>query len=178
MAISCCWPARKSSRPTRNAAKKTVVLAIDRSGSMSGQKIEQAKGAAKFVIEQFARRRLVQPRRLRRPGGKLAAGTAKVQRRQLAKPPWALSKAFTPAAARTSTARSPRRSGNCTMPVGRAIVIFLTDGIPTVGETNEAKIVANAKSNNTRARTDFRFRRRLRRKQPAAWTSWPARILG
>jgi len=27
-------------------------------------------------------------------------------------------------------------------------VIFLTDGIPTVGETNEAKIVANAKSNN------------------------------
>ena len=27
-------------------------------------------------------------------------------------------------------------------------VIFLTDGIPTVGETNEAKIVANARSNN------------------------------
>jgi Ca-activated chloride channel family protein len=27
-------------------------------------------------------------------------------------------------------------------------VIFLTDGIPTVGETNEMKIIANAKSNN------------------------------
>src|SRR5262249_14099933 len=27
-------------------------------------------------------------------------------------------------------------------------VIFLTDGIPTVGETNEAKIVANARANN------------------------------
>jgi hypothetical protein len=30
--------------------KKTVILALDRSGSMSGKKIEQAKGAAKFVI--------------------------------------------------------------------------------------------------------------------------------
>ena len=30
--------------------KKTVVFVVDRSGSMSGEKIEQAKGAAKFVL--------------------------------------------------------------------------------------------------------------------------------
>ena len=29
---------------------KTVVFVVDRSGSMSGEKIEQAKGAAKFVL--------------------------------------------------------------------------------------------------------------------------------
>src|SRR4051794_17040159 len=35
------------SKPTR----KTVVFVVDRSGSMSGEKIEQAKGAAKFVLD-------------------------------------------------------------------------------------------------------------------------------
>ena len=34
---------------------KTVVFVVDRSGSMSGKKIEQAKGALQFRAEQFAR---------------------------------------------------------------------------------------------------------------------------
>ena len=38
-------PERGGDRP-----KKTVVFVVDRSGSMSGEKIEQAKGALKFVL--------------------------------------------------------------------------------------------------------------------------------
>ncbi|HEV3418006.1 MAG TPA: VIT domain-containing protein, partial [Pirellulales bacterium] len=41
-------PAIKSASDER--PKKTVVFVVDRSGSMSGEKIEQAKGALKFVL--------------------------------------------------------------------------------------------------------------------------------
>src|SRR6185295_12496818 len=36
--------------PTADRPAKTVVFVVDRSGSMSGKKIEQAKGALKFVL--------------------------------------------------------------------------------------------------------------------------------
>ena len=53
-----------------------------------------------------------------------------------------------PAAARTSTARSTAALSQLHDSSRPTFVIFLTDGLPTIGETNEAKIVANARSNN------------------------------
>ncbi len=56
-ATSCSWPARRS-RPakTDTPTAKTVLFVLDRSGSMSGKKIEQARESLKFVLEQPARR--------------------------------------------------------------------------------------------------------------------------
>ena len=41
---------RRSSRPTEKRPEKTVLLVIDRSGSMSGKKIEQVRAALKYVL--------------------------------------------------------------------------------------------------------------------------------
>ena len=53
-----------------------------------------------------------------------------------------------PAAARTSTARCDAALGQLAGPQPARYIVFLTDGIPTAGETNEMKIVANAKEEN------------------------------
>ena len=53
-----------------------------------------------------------------------------------------------PAAARTSTARCAPRLSQLQDSKRPNYVIFLTDGLPTAGETNEMKIVANAKEVN------------------------------
>ena len=52
---SCCWPARKiktDEQPT--GRRRRVIFVVDRSGSMSGKKIEQAKEAVKFVLNNLA----------------------------------------------------------------------------------------------------------------------------
>ena len=58
-----------------------------------------------------------------------------------------LLKAFTPGAARTLLALA-KSLAQLQDPARPNFVIFLTDGIPTVGETNEAKLVAAAKAEN------------------------------
>jgi Ca-activated chloride channel family protein len=129
-------------------AKKTVVLAIDRSGSMSGQKIEQAKSAAKFVIEHLREGDLFnlvtyddqiqtwQPelQKFNDDNRKAALGFVEGI---YAGGSTNISGALSTALGQLHDANQP------------SYVIFLTDGIPTAGETNEAKIVAGAKANNT-----------------------------
>ena len=129
-------------------AKKTVVLAIDRSGSMSGQKIEQAKGAAKFVIEHLHEGDLFN----------LVAYDDQVQTWQpeLQKFNDENRKAALGFVEGIYAGGSTNISGALSTSLGQlhdanqpSYVIFLTDGIPTAGETNEAKIVAGAKASNT-----------------------------
>ena len=47
---SYCWSAPEIKRSQDKPQPKTVVFVVDRSGSMSGKKIEQAKGALRFVL--------------------------------------------------------------------------------------------------------------------------------
>jgi Ca-activated chloride channel family protein len=127
--------------------KKTVVFVVDRSGSMSGEKIEQAKGAAKFVLNNLREGDLfniiafdseveswkpelqkyndeTRKAALGFIEGIYAGGSTNIN--------GALEAAFGPL----------HDSGRPT------IVLFLTDGLPTVGEQNEAKIIENAKKYN------------------------------
>ena len=53
-----------------------------------------------------------------------------------------------PAEARTSTRPCGYRSAQLTDAGRPSYVVFLTDGLPTVGETNEMRIVANSKEFN------------------------------
>ena len=66
---------RRAGRPRRS------MFVIDRSGSMSGKKIEQVKGGPEVRAQQPPPRRSVQHRGLRRPGGELPARVAAIQRR-------------------------------------------------------------------------------------------------
>ena len=127
--------------------KKTVISAIDRSGSMSGQKIEQAKNAAKFVLNNLREGDLFN----------IIAFDSEVEswKPELQKYNDETRKAALGFVEGIYAGGSTNINGALTKPLGQLndssrpnFVIFLTDGIPTVGETNEAKIIANAKSNN------------------------------
>ena len=124
-----------------------MILAIDRSGSMSGQKIEQAKNAAKFVINNLREGDLLN----------IIAYDSEVEswKPELQKFSDETRKAALGFVEGIYAGGSTNINGALTKALGQLndssrpnFVIFLTDGIPTVGETNEAKIIANAKSNN------------------------------
>jgi len=131
---------------------KTVLFVVDRSGSMSGEKLKQAKGTLRFVLD-----------RLRpRDTFNMIAYDSDVEsfRDELQKADDA-----TRAAARGFIAGlQARGSTNIDAALKTALsqlhdasrvsyVIFLTDGLPTFGEQEEAVIVDHARrANQVRAR--------------------------
>lgn len=130
------------------APEKTVVLVVDRSGSMQGKKIEQAREALKFVLRQL------------RPGDRFNilsyASEVEAFRPELQK----VDDSSRAAALAFADGLFAGGSTNIDGALSRALamlegveppcyVLFLTDGLPTVGERNEAKIVENARSRNT-----------------------------
>ena len=132
--------------------KKTVVFVVDRSGSMTGEKIEQARGALKFVLNNLREgdlfnivaydsevesfrpelQRFNDETRKAAVGfveGIYAGGSTNIHA------------ALKIALSQLQDSKRP------------SYVMFLTDGLPTVGETNEMKIVEGAKeANGVRAR--------------------------
>ncbi|HVX13131.1 MAG TPA: VIT domain-containing protein [Pirellulales bacterium] len=127
--------------------KKTVVFVVDRSGSMTGEKIEQAKGALKFVLNHLREgdlfnivaydnavesfrpelQRFNEESRQAALGfvdGIYAGGSTNIDG------------ALTTALRQLADSARP------------SYVLFLTDGLPTAGEVNEQKIVANSQTNN------------------------------
>jgi Ca-activated chloride channel family protein len=126
---------------------KTTIFVVDRSGSMSGKKMEQAKEALKFVlnnlrqgdtfniiaydssVESFRPELQKYDEETRKAAlgfveGIYAGGSTNID--------GALSTAL-------EMIQDAKRPG---------YVIFLTDGLPTAGETNEAKIVERARQRN------------------------------
>jgi Ca-activated chloride channel family protein len=145
-------PRIKQPKDDDENASKTVIFVVDRSGSMSGEKMEQAKEALKFVLNNL------------RKGDtfNIVAYDSEIEtfRPELEK--------FTDESRTAATGfvngLYAGGSTNIDGALARALgmledsnrptyVIFLTDGLPTVGETNEAKIVQHAsKANDVRAR--------------------------
>ncbi len=137
---------------TDDIAAKTVVFAVDRSGSMSGKKMEQAKDALRFVlnnlrkgdtfniiaydseVESFAPelQKFDEKRRNEALGfvaGLYAGGSTNIND-----------------ALKTAMRQFQDRDRP-------GYLIFLTDGLPTIGEKNAAKIAQNARQwNESRVR--------------------------
>lgn len=134
---------------------KDVILVLDRSGSMGGEKIEQARSAGRFIVGNlnpedrfnvitysdtvewfFDTLTDAKPERIKEAHDRLdrmeAAGATNIHD--------ALAKAMKMVSDRGESSRP-------------AYVIFVTDGLPTVGDTNESNILANTrKLNQTNAR--------------------------
>lgn len=131
---------------------KTLILVLDRSGSMSGAKIEQAKASLRFVVNNLHEGDLFN----------IVAYDSAVER-------------FKPELQRFDTAARQAALGwiegiyaggstnidgalqaalkQLTDAARPSYVVFLTDGLPTEGERNELAIVARAKeANQVRAR--------------------------
>jgi Ca-activated chloride channel family protein len=127
--------------------EKTVVVVVDRSGSMSGKKIEQAREALKFIVNNLREgdlfnivaydssvesfrpelQRYSEETRKQAVGwieGIYAGGSTNID--------GALKTAL-------GMFQDEKRPG---------YVVFLTDGLPTAGETNESQIVVNSTKNN------------------------------
>jgi Ca-activated chloride channel family protein len=136
----------------RENISKNVVFVVDRSGSMTGRKIDQAKEALRFVINNLNAGDLFN----------IVAYDSEIE-------------TFAPELQRQSKSSRDKALGfiesifaggstNIDGALNAALdmlqddetpnyVVFLTDGIPTVGETNIARIVDNAaKANSVRAR--------------------------
>ncbi len=133
--------------PKTQQAPKTVIVAVDRSGSMSGKKMEQAREALKFVLNNLREndtfnivaydstietfrpelQRYDESTRQAALGfveGLYAGGATNID---------------------GALATALKMIHDDTRP---SYILFLTDGLPTIGETNEAKIVENARRNN------------------------------
>jgi Ca-activated chloride channel homolog len=124
-------------------AEKTVIFVIDRSGSMSGRKIEQVKAALKNVLNNL------------RPGDvfnivayddRVEAFRPELQRfdEQTRQAALGFVEGLYAGGSTDINAALRTALGQIQDAKRPTYIVFLTDGLPTAGETNEAKIVANA----------------------------------
>lgn len=143
-------------RPDQKPQPKTVVFVLDKSGSMAGKKIEQARNALRFVLDNLREDDTFN----------IVAYDDRVE-------------SFKPELARySSTSRDEatryvdniREGGSTNIDAALrsalemipdqnrpSYVIFLTDGLPTAGVTQEPLIASNAKSANKRRARLFIF---------------------
>lgn len=123
---------------------KDMLFIFDKSGSMSGEKIEQAKGALKFVIGKLKpddRFNLVY---YSDSVDQLKDGLVKATGENIREARDFVSRLEADGGTDINTAL--QTGGRMLDPDGRpTYVIFLTDGLPTVGDTDIDHIIANAK---------------------------------
>ncbi|MFO0871324.1 MAG: VIT domain-containing protein [Pirellulales bacterium] len=132
--------------------RKNVVIVVDRSGSMSGPKFEQAKGALRFVLNQLREGDLFN----------IVAYDTEVEsyRPELQRFQDETRKSALGFVESLSAGGSTNIDGALRVALAQLTdrsrpnyVIFLTDGLPTAGVTNESQIVAHAQEwNQVRAR--------------------------
>ena len=127
---------------------KELIFVLDISGSMAGEKIEQVKEAGKYCLNQLApadRFNIVpfneQPTLFRdKAVGASAANVSAALD--------FVDKLTAGGGTNIDGALAKGLASTSTEPVGPTMVVFLTDGKPTVGERNVADIVANAVAAN------------------------------
>ncbi len=133
-------------------APKTILFVVDRSGSMSGDKIEQAKGAAKFVLNNL---REEDTFNIITYDSEIT--TFRPELEKFTDDTRAAALSFVDgiyAGGSTNIDGALRRALSMLTDSGRpTYVLFLTDGLPTAGDTNEAAIVKHTEEfNKIRAR--------------------------
>lgn len=132
---------------TEEQQSKTVMFVIDRSGSMAGKKLDQAKGALKFVLNNLKEKDLFN----------IVAYDSDVEsfRPELEKFNDETRKSALGFVEGLYAGSGTNIDGGLKAALAHVkdpsrpnYIVFLTDGLPTSGVTNEAQIIANAKAAN------------------------------
>jgi len=126
---------------------KDVICVFDRSGSMSGKKIEQAREALKFILNNLKKgdrfNVVAYDSAVESFRDELQSFTDQNRKEALGFVEGLYAGGGTNISGALETSLKMLSSDK-----RPAFVIFLTDGLPTIGETNEAKIVVAAKKHN------------------------------
>lgn len=133
-------------------AAKTVVFVVDRSGSMNGEKIEQAKGALKYVLNNLRAGDLFN---IVAYDSEIETFRPELQRfdDQTREAALGFVEGIFSGGSTDINAALGRAMGMLRNSSRPTYVIFLTDGLPTAGKTNEAAIASNCQqANHVRAR--------------------------
>ncbi|MCB9367085.1 MAG: VWA domain-containing protein [Calditrichaeota bacterium] len=150
------------SKTSESPLAKDIVLVLDRSGSMSGEKIIQARDAARFVVENLNPEDrfdvITYNDAVESCFDGMRLATADNRRDALAE----ISRIEAGGGTNIHDAlheamsvlnNASRQASLETMPTRPAYVFFLTDGLPTVGITDEQRIIRDTRDgNDTRAR--------------------------
>ena len=135
---------------------KDLVLVIDRSGSMEGRKIEQAKEAAKFILEHLGEEDRFGVITFNEEVVPLTEGLALVMPARVAAAVAAVAGVY--ADGWTNIHGALLQAMEWLAPSDRPqYVIFLTDGLPTAGPTDTATIVQDITAANTAGARLFAF---------------------
>lgn len=132
---------------TEESVPKTVIFVVDRSGSMSGKKIEQARESLKFVVNNLRNGDLFN---IVAYDSEVDVFRPEVQRYNETTRNEALgfidgvyAGGSTNISGALTTALNMIQEG-----AGPSYVVFMTDGLPTAGETNELKLAKLVKDMN------------------------------
>ncbi len=138
-ATSCCWS--RSEVETAKLAAKDVILVLDTSGSMAGQKIAQAKEALRFILDRLNPNDRFALIAFNTGVNRLDEGLSTVQRRE--------------AAHRFVDGLNAGGGTNINDALLGAlrgldserptVLIFLTDGLPTAGVVDAGRIIENVR---------------------------------
>ncbi len=132
---------------------KDVIMVLDTSGSMEGQKLEQAKEAARYVLEHLGAEDRFNIVSFSSAVHTFEAAPVPASRREAGS-------AFVDglrAQGSTDINRALLEAGAGADPTRPTILIFLTDGQPTMGETDPDRIVANVTAGAPRSVRLFAF---------------------
>ena len=139
---------------------KDIVLVLDRSGSMGGEKIAQAREAGRFILERLNPDDRFNVIAYSDSVEKFFDGltdAADAQRKEaIARLDQLDAKGGTNIYEALDTAMS-MFTGAQDKPARPMYVVFLTDGLPTIGKTNENDILSNTKTANTASARLFAF---------------------
>ncbi len=139
-------------RATDKPMPKTVVFVVDRSGSMSGQKIEQAKGALKFVLNSLNKDDLFN---IIAYDSRVESFKPELQRYDDQTRNEALGYVEGIYAGGSTNIDGALQAAMTQLQDDQrpTYIVFLTDGLPTAGERREMQIIDNARqANKVRAR--------------------------
>ncbi|NIO02268.1 MAG: VWA domain-containing protein [Candidatus Latescibacteria bacterium] len=126
--------------------KKDIVFVIDRSGSMQGKKIEQAKDALEYCVKRLNEGDRFNIITFSTGVVKFSEGMVRFSKRDLARALRFVKKIK----ARGGTNINDALQAALDFPKSKRsqMIVFLTDGLPTVGETDLGAILGNVKDEN------------------------------